>query len=180
MSLSSAQKMMVQTQQTRVDCISHLLSRCLAILIAPSERLRSDVIKTSMSCSAGEETPSHLSHVKIPVQFTCSQCSGSECPFLAGGERLLLTQGDKVMCAQDLDWAAHRLSTCKKLLQFCWPVAQHTSLYSSCVQGCLKQSQDMLSPAEKAQGNALLMLDLCLPVLSLMKTFPVRDKLVNR
>lgn len=118
MSLSSAQNMMVQTPQTRVDCISHLLSRCLAILIAPSERLRSDVIKTFMSCSAGEETPSHLSHVKIPVQFTCSQCSGGECPFLAGGERLLLTQGDKVMCAQDLDWAAHRLSTCKNFSSF--------------------------------------------------------------
>lgn len=32
----------------RVDCISHLLSRCLAILIAPSERLRSKKMKTSM------------------------------------------------------------------------------------------------------------------------------------
>lgn len=66
-----------------MDCISHLSSRCLAILIPSSERLRSDLIKTSVAfaCSAGEGTPSHLSHVKFPAQLPCAQCTGSECPW---------------------------------------------------------------------------------------------------
>lgn len=54
------------------------------------------------ACSAGEETPSRLSHMKFPDQFPCSQCASSECPLLSGGEGLLLSQGDKVTCAWDL------------------------------------------------------------------------------
>lgn len=38
----------------------------------------------------------------------------------------------------------------------------------------------MLSAAEKAQGEKLIMLHLCLPIPSLSKTFPVRGKLMKR
>lgn len=162
-----------------MDCISHLLSRCLAILIAPSERLRSDVIKTFMALPVVLVRKAHL------ICHTRNSLSNflihSECPLLRGGEGLLLTQGDKVIYAWDLDWFAHKLCALKNYSSFAslW-LSTHlcTHLVTRLFQD--KLSQDMLSPAEKAQRYALLMLHLYLPVLSLLKTFPLRDKLVKR
>lgn len=142
-------------------------------------KVRCDEDIHGFACTAGEEIPSHLTHMKFPVQFPRSQCAGSECPLLSGGEWLLLTQGDKVTCGWDLDWAAHKLCSCKKSTPFLPACGlAHTSVLILCMRLSQdNQSQDMLSPAEKAQGDTLLILHLYLP---LLKTFPVRDKLMKR
>lgn len=86
-------------------------------------KVRCDEDIHGFACSAAEEMPSHLSHMKFPVQFPPSQCAGSERPLLSDGEGLLLTQVIQSCVPGTLTRLLTNCVHAKKLLQFCYLVA---------------------------------------------------------
>lgn len=161
MPLGFAQFTTVQMWQRRVDCISHLLPRCRAILIPSSETLkvRSDEDIHGFPCSAGEETPSHLSHMRFPIQW----------PQVPAVSVLSLLTVKGCCSAEVVE--LYVPGTLKRLLSNSAHVINCSSFDSfaptSCGQGLSeeKQPQNMLSPAEKSQGETLLLLCLHLSLL---------------
>lgn len=144
-------------------------------------KVRCDEDIHGFACSAGEETPSHLSHMKFPVRFPRSQCA---CRVLYS----VVVKGcysHKVIKSYVPGTLNGLLTNCVHAKNYCSFASLWLSTHLCPLILCKrlsqdKQSQDVLSPAEKSQGDMLLMLHLYLPVLSLLKTFPVRDKLVKR